>query len=125
MKISVTEFMKHILVDRYFLSMLVAILLAGIGYSIYVAVSLHPSEVQVVTQYTAFGPAHFYREKWFYLIGFALFGFLHAALYVLIASRIFAHKGRDLAIPFLWLGLVMIVIATATIHQVLKVAALS
>lgn len=105
--------------------MAVALILVSLIYCAYVALSLHPSEVQVVTHYTAFGPVHFYRDKWYYLFGFVLFGLLHAVLYVVLAARILMHKGRELAIPFLWLGLVVVAITTATIHQLLKVASLS
>ncbi|MBI3889355.1 hypothetical protein HY312_02155, partial [Candidatus Saccharibacteria bacterium] len=90
-----------------------------------VSLNLHPSELQVVTHYTAFGSTNFYRDKWYYLIGFVFFGILNSILYVTLACKIYRHKGRALAIPFAWLGLIVIVLATATIYQVLKVAALS
>lgn len=125
MKSSITQFFKEIASDRQFVIMLVSLVVTGLLFSIYVSLNLHPSELQVVTHYTAFGSTNFYRDKWYYLIGFVFFGILNSILYAALACKIYHHKGRALAIPFAWLGLIVIVLATATIYQVLKVAALS
>ena len=125
MKSSITQLFKEISSDRQFMTVLAVLGFVGIVFSVYVAFSLHPSELQVVTHYTAFGSTNFYRDKWYYLIGFVIFGILSAVSYGALACKIYRYKGRELAIPFAWLGVVVFVLATATIYQVLKVAALS
>ncbi len=125
MKSSITQLFKEISSDRQFIIVLILLGFSGLIFSVYVALNLHPSELQVVTHYTAFGSTNFYRDKWYYFIGFVVFGILNAILYGALACKIYRHKGRELAIPFAWLGIVTIIIALATMYQVLKVAALS
>lgn len=125
MKSSITQLIKEISSDRQFIVVLVVLAIVGLLFSGYVGINLHASELQVVTHYTAFGSTNFYRDKWYYLIGFIAFGILSAVTYAALACKIYRHKGRALAIPFAWLGVITLLIATATIYQVLKVAALS
>lgn len=125
MKASLTQLVKDISSDRPFVVALLVLGLAGLLFSGYVAFNLRPSDLQVVTHYTAFGSTNFYRDKWYYLIGFVIFGILTAVLYGALACKIYRQKGRALAVPFVWLGVIVIVLATATVYQVLKVAALS
>ncbi len=125
MKSSITQFTKQIAADRPFVAVLAVLGLSGVFLSIFVAVNLHPSELQVVTHYTAFGTTNFYRDKWYYLIGFVVFGIMNAIIYSALACKIYQHKGRALAVPFAWLGVVVTILAAATAYQILKVAALS
>lgn len=125
MRSSITQFTKVVIADRPFIAVLALLTLSGILLSIFVAVNLRPSELQVVTHYTAFGTTNFYRDKWYYLIGFVIFGIMNAVIYAALACKIYQHKGRSLAIPFAWLGIVVTILAAATSYQILKVAALS
>ena len=125
MKLSLIQFAQQTLQDRGFLAALIILLVAGGGVALYVVFNLHPSELQVVTHYTAFGQTNFYRDKWYYLINFALFALLTVVVYSALACKLYVLKGREIAISFVWLGVIVIIIAAATIHQVLKVAALS
>lgn len=125
MKSSIIHLIKDISSDRRFIVALFFLSLSSLLFCIYVALNIHPSELQVVTHYTAFGSTNFYRDKWYYLIGFIIFGILTAVIYVALACKIYRNKGRELAIPFTWLGVIMIILATATVYQVLKVAALA
>lgn len=125
MKSTVIHVSKAILSDRPFLLALVALVLVSLIFCIYVTVNLHPSELQVVTHYSAFGTTNFYRDKWFYLAGFVVFGLLNALTYGALACKIFVQKGRALAVPFAWLGVVIVTVAAAIVYQLLKIAALS
>lgn len=125
MKTSITQFAKDTVADRQFIVALIALAVAGLILCVYVALNVHPSELQVVTHYTAFGSTNFYRDKWYYLIGFAVFGVMTVVLYTALACKLYKHKGRELAIPFIWLGVITIILAFATTSQILKVAALS
>lgn len=125
MKSSITQLAKDISADRPFVIALISLVVISLVFCIYVIVNLHPSELQVVTHYSAFGTTNFYRDKWFYLIGFVGFGLLNLLVYGALACKIFIHKGRTLAIPFALLGVLVMIIAIATLYQILKVAALS
>ncbi len=125
MKSSIIQFAQKISSDRQFITALVLLGVSGVGLALYVAFNVHASELQVVTHYTAFGSTNFYRDKWYYLITFAVFGVLTAVMYTALACKLYTLKGRELAIPFVWLGIITIILAAATVYQVLKVAALS
>lgn len=125
MKLHLTPHIKAILSDRHLVVVLAALGLLTIIYCVYVSVTLRPSDLQVVTHYTAFGSTNFYRDKWYYLINFVAFGGISYLTYVALAGKIFIQKGRGLAIPFAWLGVVVLFIAFTFAYQVLKIAALS
>lgn len=125
MKISLIPHIKAVLGDRYLVFVLSLLILLTIIFCIYVALSLNPSELQVVTHYTTFGSTNFYRDKWYYLINFILFGVVSLAGYIVLTGKIFVQKGRELAIPFAWLGIIVMFVAMAVAYQVLKIAALS
>lgn len=125
MKSSITHIAKLIAPDRRFIVALIALVVAGIIFCLYTAINIQPSDLQVVTHYTAFGSTNFYRDKWYYLIGFIVFGLLTVILYVALACKLYLLKGRELAIPFAWLGVIILILAGATVYQVLQVAALS
>jgi hypothetical protein len=125
MKSSIIQLAKQVSLDRPFMMALITLTLVSLIFCGYVAFNLHPSELQVVTHYSAFGATNFYRDKWYYLIGFILFGLLNVGVYGALACKLFLHKGRSIAIPFAWLGVVVAIVAMAVLYQVLKVAALS
>lgn len=125
MKSSFTQLTKDIAADRHFIVALASVAILSVIFSVYVAVNLHPSELQVVTHYSAFGTTNFYRDKWFYLVGFIVFGLINILAYGALACKLFVHKGRELAISFAWLGVLVVLVAISVVYQVLKVAALS
>lgn len=65
---------KNVFTDRPFLSMAAAVLLAGLIYCVVIGLTLQTRDIQVYTRYTAFGEAHFYKNHWYYLAGFLVFG---------------------------------------------------
>lgn len=102
--------------------------LFGIGclaLLIYYVLHIHPSELQIVNHYTSFGTTNFYRDRWYYLIGFVAFICIMLASHVALTYRILVQKGHDLALGFAWLGVVMVVIAAAVSYQVLSIASLT
>ncbi len=92
---------------------------------IYYAFTIHPSELQVVNHYTSFGTTNFYRDRWHYLISFAIFVVVMAVTHIALCYRILTQKGHDLAISFAWLGVVMVIITAAISYQVLSIASLT
>jgi hypothetical protein len=125
MKLSFTQLAKDIAADRHFMVVLLVLGVVSLLFSGYVAFNLHPSELQIVTHYSAFGTTNFYRDKWYYFGSFIIFGLLNVIIYGALACKLFIQKGRALAIPFAWLGVLAIVIASTILAQILKIAALS
>lgn len=116
---------QTILKDRFLSGLLAAFLLACLVVILYLAFTIHQSELQVVVHYTSFGTTNFYRDKWYYLLSFVAFVVVMAVVHSVITFKLLEKKGRDLAISFIWLSLLMTFIATALFYQVLKIASLS
>lgn len=117
--------LKQVLEDRGLTVVLVVFLLVTAIYMIYVGLSISPSELQVVVRYTSFGITNFYREQWYYLLNFVLFGLLTFFVNTAVAIKLFETKGRQSAILFVWLSILIVVIAWVTARSILRLAALS
>ncbi len=102
--------------------MVVVLLLLCVSYCIYVGASLRPSDLQVAVHYTAFGGTNFYREKWYYLITFIVFGALIGVMHTALIIKLHMQGRRQMAFMFGWLSLLLVVIAFFITHAVLKVA---
>lgn len=111
--------------DRPLLIVLGLFSFGCLGLLIYFAFTIHPSELQVVNHYTSFGTTNFYRDRWHYLISFAVFVIIMAAVHLSLSYRILVQKGHDFAIAFAWLGVVMVFITAAISYQVLSIASLT
>lgn len=116
------ELIKDFFRDRTMLSMVVSLVLIGIAYGVYLALSVEPSDLQVATRYTAFGDTHFYRSKWYYLLSFAAFGAMLVAVHTSLAIKLYGRKQRSLAIAFLGLTIAIFVISWIITQSVLRIA---
>lgn len=125
MKNQVITAFKIILRDRGLAALLGIFLLECLVLLLYTALTIHPSELQVVVHYTSYGNTNFYRDKWYYLLSFGLFTFIVAGLHVGLTYKLLKAKGRPLALAFAWLGLLVIIIAAALFYQVFNIASLS
>lgn len=125
MKQQITTSIKSLMADRQLMLILALFLVACVGLLLYLFISIRPSELQVVVHYTSFGTTNFYRDKWYYLFGFVGFVIMMAIVHIALSYRILVQKGHDAAVGFAWLGLVLVVIASAMSYQVLKIASLT
>lgn len=125
MKQRITSSIKTLVTDRSLVIVLALFLVSCLVLLAYFAVNIHPSELQVVNRYTSFGTTNFYRDKWYYLIGFVVFVIIMAAIHVALCYRIFIQKGHDVAVAFAWLGVVLVLITAAISYQVLNIASLT
>ncbi len=115
------ESIKQIVADRALLITLVLLILMAIGLVLYVGFSVRPSELQLVSRYSAFGITHLYREQWFYLLSFAAFGVITAVLHVIITAKLLVLKGHSVAIMLAWLGVAIILLGYVTAVAVINV----
>lgn len=122
MKSTLTNSIKLILDDRLLSGLLILLVLACLAYCIYIGISLRPSDLQVAIHYTAFGGTSFYREKWYYLITFIVFGALIATMHSALVIKIYTQGRREIAILFAWLSILLVVIAWFVTWAILKVA---
>ena len=83
--------------------------------------SVHSSELQLVSHYSAYGVMHLYRDQWFYLISFVFFGLIVALLHSIISIKMLVISDRFLALMFAWLGIGVIIIGFIIAFAVLNV----
>lgn len=122
MKATLLATLKRLLADRPMTGLVVALLLVGISYAIYVALALQPSDLQVATRYTAFGGTHFYRNKWYYLVSFVIFGIVVTGVHIALAMKLYSRGQRQFAVLMIAMSLLILVIAWITAHSILQVA---
>lgn len=123
MKNTIITASKLILSDRLMTVLLGVFILGCIAYCIYVVSALRPSDLQVAVHYSAFGMTNFYREKWYYLLSFALFGGVLMFAHVVLAARIYSQERRQLALLFTALSILMLFVAWVLTRSVLRIAA--
>lgn len=121
MKKTIKESFSLLLDNRYLLVLCVILALLGIGFVIYIGLNVRPSELQLVSHCSAFGFTHLYRDQWFYLLNFGVFGLFAAIMYIILTVKVFLVKGKPLAIAFAWLGIVIMLFAWTTAYPVLNI----
>ena len=122
MKNSVIDALKTFFRDRTMTTLFVVLLLVTIGYVLYVALSLQPSDLQVATRYTAFGDTHFYRNKWYYLLTFIFFGIMVTTVHAALAVKLHARGQRSLSIALLAFTLLLLAVGWILTRSVLRIA---
>jgi len=122
MNTRLTATLKNFFADRVILTFTLAIILIGIAYIAFVIFSLRPSGLQVAAHYTAFGETHYYRDKWYYLISFAIFGLIFIVAHVGLLAKLASLSLRPLAVAFGWLSLIMMPLLFIFTQSVLGVA---
>jgi len=101
---------KELTTNRYLTVLTVINLILAVLFIVYILLNVRPSELQLVTHYTAYGITH--------LAGFALIiAFLHTA----ISLKMFLTKGHPLAIMFAWMGIGIIIFAWVTAFSIINV----
>jgi hypothetical protein len=118
---TIKQSFKELITNRYLTVLTVITLLLALAFVGYILLNVRPSELQLVTHYTAYGVTHLYRDQWYYLFTFGIFALLVAILHVTIAIKIYLTKGHPLAIMFAWMGIGIIIFAWATAFSIINV----
>lgn len=121
LKFNLIQPIKELLTNRYLTTLSAVLVLLSISLIVYIAATVHPSDLQLVTHYTAFGVTHLYRDQWFYLLSFIGFAVLVAFLHISIAIKLYVTKGHPLAIMFAWLGIGIVLFAWVTAISIINV----
>ncbi len=112
---------KELFTNRYLATLSIILAILTVAYIVYISVVVRPSDLQLVSHYTAYGLTHLYRDQWWYLLSFALFGLLVAFLHIAIAIKIYITKGHPLAIMYVWLGIGVVLFAWITSFSIINV----
>lgn len=107
------------------LLLMAGLFIGGMAYITYVAFSLDPSDLQLATRYTSFGETHFYREKWWYLLGFIGFGLLFIVAHIGMLVKLFTIGMRQLAVAFACLSMIVLLLMFVYTYAVLGIAYLN
>jgi hypothetical protein len=121
MKEKITTSFKALLTNRYLTVLSIITIVLALAFLTYIIIAVRPSELQLVTHYTAYGVTHLYRDQWFYLLSFAAFGILVAFLHITVAIKLFLAKGHPLALLFAWMGIGVIIFAWITSFSIINV----
>jgi hypothetical protein len=119
MKKIIKNLLRQLISDRYLLFLVVLMILLALGSAILIGLSIHSSERQLVSHYSAFGITHFYFDKWFYAFVFIAFELIVALLHSIISVKLLLTKGHPMAITFAWFGVGIILVGYATASTIL------
>lgn len=118
---SIKQSLKELVTNRYLTTLaIITAVLAG-AYLVYIFIAVRPSELQLVTHYTAFGVTQLYRDQWFYLWTFGAFGVIVAFLHTALAIKLYVAKGHPLALLVAWLGIGIIILAWIMSFSIINV----
>lgn len=117
--IKVVPYIKTLSSDRFLLSLYVILLFLTFVFSLQLLFAIKPNDLQLVSRYTAFGGAHFYRDPWFYQLIFPLFLFVVAVGHIIISQKVKDSVDRQFSLFFAWLGLGILIFAWITANTVL------
>jgi hypothetical protein len=124
MKSTIIKSLKELIKDRYLRVLLVVFLLISVSYAIVIGLSIHSSERQIISHYSAFGITHFYFDQWFYLLSFVVFGVIVSIMHTIISIKLLIVKGHPLAIMFAWVSIGIILLGWSTALTVLSLRTL-
>lgn len=118
---TIKQSFKELITNRYLTVLTIVTVVLALAYLAYILITVRPSELQLVTHYSAYGVTHLYRDQWFYLLSFAAFGVMVAFLHISLAIKMYITKGHPLAIMFAWLGIGIIILAWVTSFSIINV----
>lgn len=121
MKQNIKTFLKDLISDRYIFIMSIVLFVLSIICAINIGLSIIPSDIKIVSHYSAFGISNYYTDSWIYLINFVIFGIIVALLHIIISVKLLVAKSRSISIMFIWSGIGVIMIGWVIFQHVLNV----
>ena len=121
MKQIILQSFKKLISDRYLFTLIVLMLLLSLVCAVNLGLSIKPSELQLVSHYSAFGVTHLYRDQWFYLLVFIAFSLVVSLLHGIISVKLLIARDHTIAVIFAWIGVGIILLGWATALAVLNV----
>ena len=124
MKDTINKSIKTVLSDRGISILLIINIIVFIAISIFLITSIKHSEAQVITRYTAYGGANFYRNHWYSLFGYIALAFMIVFGHSILSIKLVSLEKRSMAVFFLWLTLGILIVLTALAYSIIKIASL-
>ena len=124
MKKHTMSLLNSVLSDRWLVGLLIANFVIMIIMIIVLAVIIDPKETQVITQYSAFGVAAFYRGYWYSLWMYAVFELILVVGNAVFSAKLVQLEKRDLALALAWLTIGLSVLTFLFARSIIKIAAL-
>jgi hypothetical protein len=121
LKDTISHSFKELITNRYLTVLSAVTVILAIAFAIYIGIVVRPSELQLVTHYTAYGPTHLYRDQWYYLLSFGAFAVIIAFINIGMSLKVFLTKGHPLAIMFAWFGVGIMIFAWLTSFSIINV----
>ena len=113
--------LKELFAHRTLTVLAAVTLLLAVAFIVYIIVSVQPSEVPLVTHYTAFGVAHLYRDQWFYLFVFGGFALIAAVAHITLTIKMYTLKGYHMALFIAWTGIGVLLFAWVIAASIINV----
>ena len=124
MKDTINKSIKTVLSDRGISILLIVNIIVFIAISIFLIISIKHSEAQVITRYTEYGVANFYRNHWYSLFGYIALAFMIVFGHSILSIKLVSLEKRSMAVFFLWLTLGILIVLTALAYSIIKIASL-
>ncbi len=109
-KEDIIKSLKNLLSNRYLFVVLSLLILLTITYLIVVGLSIHSSERQLISHYSAFGLTHFYSDQWTYMLSFVFFGLIVSVFHTVISIKMLEIKGQSIAVMYAWFGIAILIL---------------
>lgn len=118
---TITQSLKELFTNRYLTVLAISSVVLSLLFLVYILIMVRPSELQLVTHYTAFGVTQLYRDQWWYLLSFGAFGLFTAFFHTALSIKMYVTKGHPLAIMIAWLGIGIILFAWIMSFSIINV----
>lgn len=116
--------LQEVTKDRVLMASWLVFALLSIATTIIFAFRIHPSELNTQIHYSAFGVIHIYSNAWYYLLPTVLFGVVILALHTVIATKLCLTKNNHIARLFVWLSVIVVIVAAFIASSVLGLASI-
>jgi len=113
---------KQVLADRPFLLLMMIVAVIGVVYCFTTGAMVQPRDIKVYDRYTAFGEAHFYKNYWYDLIGFAVFGLIVTVSHLALMVKLHSLERRQTAIMFGGVTIVILLVAAVYGLAIMRLA---
>ena len=121
MKDTIKKSIKIVFSDRTVATLLIVNVVVAIVISIFLGSSIKHSEAQVITRYTTYGDANFYRSHWSSLFSYFTLAFMIVFGHSALSVKLILLEKRSLAIFLLWLTLGILAILA---YSIIKIASI-
>ena len=105
---------KQLPKHKRLLWLLVVLAIFSLAVAVFIGMTIEPSELRIITHYTAYGSTHFYRDQWVYMISFIIFIVMVAILGVGVSLKLLRQDREVLALLYGWISMGLVAMTLIT-----------